>query len=438
MKAQDFLHSIFPKKILSNTIFLIFERVFALLLNLIVSIYVARYLAPEKYGILNYALSLVVLLIPLSKIAYDTIIVRELVNQKSRQSIIMGSAFGLRILGSLFSFGLILIISTLWINQKTNQYTLLVMSLMVLSQSFYVIDFYFQAQIASKFSVYSKSLAAVGAAFWSFLMIFLKADLIYFAFAYLIQEMLLVMGLIFFYQSRTGQLFYWKFEWQIARQQIKSSMPLIFSLLVIGVNLKIDQIIIDLLLDHESVGKYAAAAKISEAWYFLPAALLSSYFPEIVKQIKNQQAIKSKIINLCAIFFYIALSVALFSTLVADFLLVTIFGEAYMEAASVLKIHIWAGVFVFIGLPISKVLIAQKLEIYHVYGKSLAAILNVMLNITLIPAYGIQGAAWSTLISYAVGSFFSYVIFPKSRIYFWWQCKGILKPLWIGLEFFKK
>ena len=438
MRAQNFFNSIFPKKILSNTIFLLFERVFGLLLNLIVSIYVARYLAPEKYGILNYALSLVILIIPLSKIAYDTIIVRELVNQKSSQNIIMGSAFVLRTLGGFLCWFIILIINILWISKDPEYYTLLIMSLMALSQGFYVIDFYFQSQISSRFRVYSKSIAVLGAAIWSFSMIFLEAELIYFAIAYLIQEVMLVLGLIFFFQRQTGLLLRWQFDKQIARQQFNSSLPLIFSLVVIGINLKIDQVLIDIFLNHESVGKYAAAARISEAWYFVPAALLSSYFPEIVKQIKNQSLVKQKIINLCAFLFYVALGVALFISLTADFLVSLIFGEAYIAGASVLKIHIWAGVFIFIGIPISKVLIAKKLEIYHVYGKSLAALLNIMLNIIFIPVYGIQGAAWSTLISYAMGSFFSFAIFPKSRIYFWWQCQGIFKPFLIGIKKLKK
>ena len=438
MKAQNFFNSIFPKKILSNTIFLLFERVFGLLLNLIVSIYVARYLAPEKYGILNYTLSLVILIIPLSKIAYDTIIVRELVNQKSSQNTIMGSAFVLRTLGGLFCWFIILIINNLWINEKTEYYALFIMSLMTFSQGFYVIDFYFQSQINSRFIVYSKSIAILSAAIWSLSMIFVEAELIYFAIAYLIQEVILVSGLIFFFQRQTGQFFQWNFNRQIAKQQFRSSLPLIFSLVVIGINLKIDQVLIEIFLDHESVGKYAAAARISEAWYFVPAALLSSYFPEIVKQIKNHNLVRGKIINLCTLLFYTAFGVALFTTLAADFLVSLIFGKAYIAGASVLKIHIWAGVFIFIGIPISKVLIAKKLEIYHVYGKSLAALLNIILNIIFIPAYGIQGAAWSTLISYAIGSFFSFALFSQSRVFFWWQCKGIFKPFLIGIKALKK
>ena len=434
MKTQSFLNSIFPKKILFNTIFLIFERVFALVITLIVSIYVARHLAPEKYGMLNYALSLVVLVIPLTKIAYDTIIIRDLVNQKNSQNLILGSAFALRSIGGFVCWGLIFLITTLWIDQKIKQDTIFIISLIAFSQGFYVIDFYFQAHITSRFTVYSKSIAAIGAAIWSFLMIFLKANVIYFAYAYLIQEVLIILGLIFFFQTKTRQLFYWKFEWQIAKQQIKTSLPLIFSLLVIGINLKIDQVLINIFLDHKAVGEYAAAAKISEAWYFLPSALLSSYFPEIIKQIKQQDLVKQKIINLCAILFYLAFAVAIIMMLTADFLVVFIFGKAYIAGASVLKIHIWAGVFIFTGIPITKLLIANQLEIYHVYGKSFAALLNVVLNILLIPKYGIQGAAWSTLISYAIGSFFSYALFSKSRVYFWWQCKGIIKPFEVLLK----
>lgn len=96
-----------------------------------------------------------------------------------------------------------------------------------------------------------------------------------------------------------------------------------------------------------------------------------------------------------------------------------LYGVEFNEAADVLRIYIWSGLFVSIGVVSSKWLVAKNLEIYSFYSTAIGAILNVIFNLWLIPIYGILGATLATLISYSTVAYFSLYIFTKTRKNFW-------------------
>ena len=92
-----------------------------------------------------------------------------------------------------------------------------------------------------------------------------------------------------------------------------------------------------------------------------------------------------------------------------------LYGEAFNETAAVLKIHIWAGVFVFLGVANQKWFISENLQSYNIICLGLGMVANVIMNIYFIPIYGIYGAAFATLISQFVASVLAPVLFKKTR-----------------------
>ncbi len=101
-----------------------------------------------------------------------------------------------------------------------------------------------------------------------------------------------------------------------------------------------------------------------------------------------------------------------------------LFGVAYAEASTVLAIHIWAGVFVALGVASGGWLTAENLQKYSFYRTVIGGLANVILNFLLIPKYGINGAAVATVISYGI-SVFSIGIYPNCREIFIMMCRSI-------------
>jgi O-antigen/teichoic acid export membrane protein len=91
--------------------------------------------------------------------------------------------------------------------------------------------------------------------------------------------------------------------------------------------------------------------------------------------------------------------IAVPATFFGGWLVSALYGDAYNQATPVLIIHIWAGVFVFLGVAFNKFLTAEALVIKTFYRTFFGALINITLNFLLIPTYGITGAATATLIS---------------------------------------
>ena len=184
--------------------------------------------------------------------------------------------------------------------------------------------------------------------------------------------------------------------------------------------MKIDQIMLKEMLNTKAVGVYAGAVKLCEAWYFVPTALVASLFPAIVEARKNSEKIyEERVQKLYDLMVWGSVAVALPTTLLSDWIILILYGTDFQEAADVLRIYIWAGVFVSLGVASSKWLVAENLQRYSFYITTLGAILNVGCNLWFIPIYGIKGAAFATLIAQGTVSFVSLSFFSKTRKNCW-------------------
>ena len=104
--------------------------------------------------------------------------------------------------------------------------------------------------------------------------------------------------------------------------------------------------------------------------------------------------------------------VALSMTLVSDWLVVALYGDAYSPAADVLALHTWTGVFVFLGVASGKYLTVENFTRQYFYRTVFGATVNVGLNFLLIPSYGISGAAVATLVGQIAANYLYDIVDP--------------------------
>ena len=121
-----------------------------------------------------------------------------------------------------------------------------------------------------------------------------------------------------------------------------------------------------------------------------------------------------------------AILIILLVNFFSDWIIYVLFGDEFIEAASILLIHVWACIFVFLGVASSKWLIAEGLQIYIAINNAIGAILNIILNYFFIQNIGVDGAAWATLISQFTASYLCLVVWNKTRINFIYLSKSIL------------
>ena len=129
------------KKYFANTSWLMAERILRMTIALLVGVYVARYLGPERFGLLSYANSFVGLFLALATLGIDSIVIRELVKRPGSRSEILGTAFGLKICGTIFMWFAILATVPFTENDNQTNVFISIIAFAILFQAFNVIDF---------------------------------------------------------------------------------------------------------------------------------------------------------------------------------------------------------------------------------------------------------------------------------------------------------
>lgn len=415
-------------KIVGNTGWLFADRILRMGIGLFVGIWVARYLGAAQFGLFNYAYAFVCLFNAISTLGLPYLIIRTLTEYPEEKNNILGTAFILQFLGGCLS--LIICVATIYLLKSNDPLTITIVTILgsiKLFQCFNTIDLWFQSQLQSKYTFVAKNTAFIIVSLLKVILININASLIAFAWATVAEFIILALGLIISYEYQGYSIRLWRWSLALAKKLLRESWPLILSGLTVVIYMKIDQIMLGLMIDTTAVGLYSSAARISEVWYFIPSAIVSSVAPSIyqAKKDDNELLYHQRIAKLLKILNIIALSISLPMTFLATPLIILLFGNEFIESGTILAIHIWASIFVFMGVATSPWFIAENLTNLSFRRTFLGAITNVVLNFILIPKYAGLGAAIATVISQAVASFLSNGFDSKSRKIFKIQLKSL-------------
>ncbi|GAB6270451.1 MAG: flippase [Smithella sp.] len=389
-------------------------------MGLLVGVWIARYLGPEQFGLLSYALAFVALFTAIANLGLNGIVVRDLVQDPSKAETTMGTSFVLSMLGGFSAFCLsLLAISYAKPDNELAKFIVVLLSLLMVFKATDVVRYWFESQVQSKYVVWMENGVFLAISAVKIGLILASAPLISFVWAIFVEALIVAVGLLGIYAWRGGKLTAWRFRFARAKVLLTDSWPLILSGLAIMVYMRIDQIMLGQMLGDESVGIYSAAVRISEVWYFIPMIIVASVFPSIIEAKKKSETLYyQRIQKLYDIMVLLALSLALLMTFLSDWVITLLFGNAYQQSGPVLAIHIWAGIFVFLGVASGKWFLIEGLQKYAFYRTLFGAVVNIVLNLIMIPKFGVLGAAWATVISYAAAGLFSDVLQKKTRTIF--------------------
>lgn len=421
------------KKYFRNTSWLFFEKILRLLVGFLVGIWVIRYLGPNDYGLLSYVQSFVSLFAVVATIGLDQIVIRELIKNPENRDVLLGSAFGLKVVGVVFMFlflGIGIFISD---NDFYTNFLIFIIASASVFQTLNIIDFYFQSKVLSKFVVYANLISLAFSSFFKIVFILTEMPLLAFIFLIVFDSFVLALGLLYVYQRQGLSIFEWSFDLTKSKALIIDSFPIILGSIAVTIYMKIDQVMIKEMLGSKAVGQYAAAIRLSELWYFIPMSVVGSLFPAIIKAKQlNKQLLSTRLKALYSLMIWVAIAIAIPTTFLSEWLINLLFSGEFHESGSVLKIHIWSGIFVFLGVASGNWIISENLQKYSTINTFLGALLNVLLNIFLINSMGIVGAAWASLFSYFFSGYLAFAFWKKTRTNFYYLTTGFLPK-----EFFK-
>ena len=295
---------------------------------------------------------------------------------------------------------IIAVATTFTSSDATTNFYIFIIAAGLLFQSFEVIEFYFQSQVLAKYVSFCKVIQLAISSLLKIYLVLTECQLIWFVILSLFDTVTLAISLFIAYRNQKNTNFYKYFDLRKAKSLLKDSWPLILSSIVIMFHMRIDQVMIKEILGEYEVGIYSAAVRLSEVWYFLPVMIPSSLFPSIINAKKQSEALYyERLQRLYTFMVWIAIGIALPMTFFSDKLVNLLYGVAYSEAGGVLKVHTWAGVFVFLSSVFGRYLIIENLTKINFYRVFYGVSINVFLNLIFIPKFGVVGSAYATLFS---------------------------------------
>lgn len=413
------------QKYFRNTGWMFSARIFILAVAFFVNAYMARYLGPANFGLLNYVFSFVGLFGFLTSLGIESIANREIIIDHSKKDLIIGTSFYLKLFGSLLAIFAVFIFARISTSDTILLGLISMYSLSYVFSAFDIINTYFSSQVLSKYPAIVTMVIGIISSVLKIVAINLGLGIIWLTAIYVLESVTMAIGLLFFFIHKGHSIKEWVFDKTVALIILKDSWPLMLSTVAWSVYMKIDQVMIKNMIGNEQSGIYAIAAKLSEFWYFIPSVICASVFPAIINAKKTGKDLYEKRLSkLYSLMFYLSLAIAILTTIFAHLIIYVLFGNAYLGAVTTLRIYVWAGIAVSVGSTLWYYLIAENLTRINAIASVAGAIVNIILNLFLIPKYGINGAAFASFVSYTSVTIVT-LLFKKTKN----QFKIILKSI---------
>ena len=419
-------HKIFTNqsflKYFENTSFLLVEKLLRMSIGLAVGIWLAKYLGPAQFGILNYCISFVGLFMPIAMLGLDAVVVKKIINEKDNLNKILGTSFIMKLFGAFLAFVLIILSATLFTsNTEKESVIILIITLSLFFQSFNAIDFFYQSEVKSKYTVYSSLFSLIISSALKIVFIYKELDLIYFVFLILLDSILLTAGLLIYYRKRNFTIFSWRWNLKISKDLLSESWPLILSGISFVIYNSVDKIMLRNILSDQAVGIYSAASRLVVVWQFLPGLIVTSFLPSLIKAYNtNSETFMKRLKYLSSFLLWFSIVLAIIYSVLSEFIMDITFGEKYTEASQLMVYLIWSNVLIFFNSVWNRwMLIKNNTKITLSFALT-TSILNIILNYFLINIFGVIGASLALLSSLLLSYFIFYIIidFKVIRLFF--------------------
>jgi len=414
------------RHIAGNSAWLLADRMIRLGLGLLINIWMARYLGPERFGLFNYALAFVALFFPVVTLGLDGLVVRDLVRTPSHRDEILGTVFTLRIAGAAITCvtaaSLILFLRP---DNEQIHWLVGIIAIGTLFQTFDTIDLWFQSQLLSRLTVFAKNVAFLLLAATKLAMIKLQAPLTAFAWATSAELAVGAIGLAVFYQRR-HRLGEWHSSFVRVRELMKSGWPLVLSGIAVYAQAKIDQVLLGDLIGDTELGNYSVGLRLVEVLGFIPVVIQTSAAPALVRaKTRSEDEYYGQLLNLYRLMFVLFLITAAPFCLFSTRFVTTLFGNEYAAAAALLPYFSLRIFFTNFGVAKGLFITNDGLFRYSLVMAAVGAALNIGFNYLLIPRYASMGVIAAMSISFLANTILIDLLYSQTRRNFRVMIKAI-------------
>jgi len=390
--------------IAKNTFWLSFSMVLSKIIRYFLIIYVARILGATEYGVFSFAMSFVALFSIFADLGITSLISRE-VAKEEKSGIHISAAFTLKLLLTIATLVLIVIASFLIPQVAKTRITILILAGYILINGLAV--FFYNCFYGKQEMQYQSVTEIISVSLTTILGIYLvslvsRAYIL--AIAYLVGAIVAFLIIFFIFKKRFRSIFKFDFNKTEWKRIINWSWPLALGGLFAAIYTNTDSLMMGFWHIFNQIGYYNVAQKIV-GMAIVPAGLIAaSFFPALTKAHSNQEIKKmQKLFNYQNIILaMIAIPIIIGGYIVANGLIIHLYGIEYQPAIKAFRILILMGGISYLVAPLGSALFIYNQQKRTFWVTVWAALLNVVLNTFLIPYFGLYGAAWASVATFAL------------------------------------
>ncbi|MDD5342173.1 MAG: flippase [Patescibacteria group bacterium] len=400
--------------IFKNTIWLSLAELVNGILMFFLTIWLARYLGASDYGKLGFALSLVTLFSVTIDFGFGTLAIREVARDKSLANKYLDNILSLRVLLSFIFLGLIMALVFLGGKDLTIVYLIMLTGAQViflnLIQSFVAI---FRAHNQMQYEVIGKLIFSATVFILGFLFIAQKFSLLSFGLMYALAGLVALGYTVILFRKRYFR-FSFKFETNFWKYLFRESWPFALSTVFISVYYYMDSVMLGFMDEDIQLGWYNAAYKIVLFILIFANVIGVVLFPQISRLYKESlPRLKELLSRSLKLMITLALPLGFGGLFLAEPIIRYIFGVEFLGGTLAFRILCWTAVVVFLSVVFGNGLQASDRQRTYLTAVGLGALVNFILNLILIPAYSLNGAAVATLAAELTVLIFIYIKFQK-------------------------
>lgn len=413
-------------RIIRNVGWSLAAKVTSLVGSLLVGIFVARYLGPDQYGLMNYVVSFNHLFLIIATFGFDNIEIREEAKNEGERDRILGTVFQMRMALSLITIMAICCVSCINETDRETFILIVVYSISVVMSPFDVIRNYFTSLVQNEYIAKVGMFRTAFSCLLKVVLLCIHAHLFLFVCSLVVDAMVLAQGYCYVYQRRQGRLRDWRFDRKWAKYILCQSFPLMLSGAAATVFLQIDQIMIGNMIDKGNVGYFSVASRFVEVMLYVPTVLIQTVCPLLVVAKKeNISEYREKAQQFLNITLWICVIMSVIVSLLSYYIVRLTFGLQYYNSIAVLQVLAYKTVAVALNTVSGQILIIDEMQKLFVVRSLCGCVACVTLNYIVIPQYGIIGVAWVAIAAQLVSGFLIHAVIPQYRYVFRMQLRAV-------------
>ena len=406
------------KRIATSSFVLLAENIVRLAAVAAVSFWIARALGPAQFGILNFGSALMAILLSVSALGMDVPTILRL-TRAPNPGAVMGTVLAIRGAASLFVF-LIAVLLAFWLKRKdvTALLATIIISTCIVAYTANALDLWFNARTSAMGPALARTMATLLSVAAKVACLVLVLGVIALAWTIVLEALLAALGLLWAFQWNTKGSIRdtLSMDWSMVNPMLRESMPFFFSSVAVLLYMKADVVMLGYFSTNLETGIYGLAQKLSEVIYVVPGVLVSSAYPTLVRRfLDTSETRESSGQMLFDLAIGGSIAAVLLSIALAGPVITLVFGKAYQPAVHIFYVHSWSCIAIAMNETRQRWFAALSLQRYAPTVTAFGLVINIAMNLFMIPWKGAEGAAITTVVSYFISAYLTSFIFAPLR-----------------------